>query len=119
MKTRFAFFAVLLAVTPIVPAFAAPLSDCPSESLVVTQGGYYGAVNPDAFRDLETALARGGDKGRVYLETLKSRGIIYPLPPGQPACVIAENSAAYSKRVAVPGLPVPVWVQNEGVATVR
>lgn len=119
MKKMLLVLAVLLSVAPVGAGEYAPPPDCPGDKLVVTKGGYYGAVNPDAFHSLSSALTGGRDEVATAIARLKARGIIYPLPPGQPSCIVAEQFSSYSKRVVVPGLPVPVWVDKDGLAEVR
>jgi len=119
MKKMLLALAILFSAASVGAGEYAPPPDCPGDKLVVTKGGYYGAVNPDAFYSLSSALKGGRDEVANAIGRLKARGIIFPLPPGQPSCVVAEHFFNYSKRVVVPGLPVPVWVDTDGLAEVK
>lgn len=96
----------------IQPAFA----DCQKDDLAVTKPGYYGALNPEAYGAMDNAVAQ---QDTAKLTELLQAGSIVSIPSGKKACIVIRASNWYRYQIAVDGLAVPYWVQEEAVSIIK
>ncbi|MBS4095833.1 MAG: hypothetical protein KGZ83_03230 [Sulfuricella sp.] len=101
-------FAVLFANT----AFAA----CPAENVAVTKPGFFGALNPEIYGEMDDAL-RNNNKPK--LTSLITEKMVVEIPAGKKVCVVQAAFSWYRKQIEVPGLQVPYWVRDAALTEVR
>lgn len=95
---------------------ASAFAECAPDKAAVTKSGYYGALNRDAYGEMDQAL-RSKDKAAV--SSLLTQRSVAEMPAGKKVCVLVADFYGYRKQIEVPGLPVPYWVSDEALTEVR
>jgi len=103
---------VLLALAFSASAFAA----CPQGKVAISKPGYYGAVNPDVYRDMDRAI-QSEDKAK--LSSLLAQRSVAEIPAGVKVCIVDVSSNWYRKQIEVPGLPGLYWVPDAAITEVK
>lgn len=97
-------------------SLSAAAVDCSPNNLVLTKNGYYGAVSPELFEQLQSALK---SDGRQQLQSLLNSGGIFALPKDEPACVLNVNFHGYRKQITYERAKVPLWVADDALLKVN
>ncbi|WP_457675927.1 hypothetical protein, partial [Thiolapillus sp.] len=88
---------------------------CKKENLYITKSGFYGAVNPEIYSQMENALQA---KDQKTLEKLLFEGLVIKVPSGVSACVKAIAFNWYRKQILLPGRQITYWVPDRAIEKV-
>lgn len=113
MKQK-AFYSLLLVA--IFGGAQLSAAECPPDKVVMTNAGYYGAVNPDVYATLNTAVRK---KLQGDIDLLVSKKTVVSIPDGKKACVLDVAPDSYRKRIDISGESFPYWVSDNAVTPVR
>lgn len=106
------FVVALSALTLSTSAFAA----CPQDKVAISKPGFYGAVNPDVYRDMDSAIQ---SKDKAKLSSLLSQRSVAEIPAGVKVCIVEVAFNWFRKQIEVPGLPGLYWVPDAAVTEVK
>lgn len=92
------------------------IAACPQHSVAITKPGYYGAVNPDVYREMDSAIQA---KDKAKLSSLIAQRSIAEIPADAKVCITEVAFKWYRKQIEVPGLPGLYWVPDAAVTEIK
>ena len=94
----------------------AAIAACPADKTAITKPGYFGAVNPDVYREMNSAIEA---KDKAGLSSLLTNRSVAEIPAGVKICVLEVAFLWYRKQIEVPGLPGLYWVPDAAITEVK
>lgn len=91
-------------------------AECPPEKVAITKSGVYGAVNPDKYNEMDTAI-KNNDQSK--LKALIAEKSVSKIPSGKKVCVLEKSFYWYRTKIDVPGFEVSYWVQDDAITEVK
>jgi hypothetical protein len=95
---------------------ASAFAECPTDKVAVTRSGYYGALNHDAYGEMDQAIRL---KDKATLSSLLTQRSVAEMPAGKRVCIIVIDFHGYRKQIELPGSQIPYWVPDEALTEVR
>jgi hypothetical protein len=112
---RLTGLAVIISVISIF-SIAMVYAQCPPDNIAMTKPDVYGAINHDKYEEMDTAIRNNNtDK----LKSLIIENSVVEIPSGLKVCVLEESFMWSCKKIEVPGLKVPYWVDKDAVTKVK
>ena len=100
----------------VLPLAGSVFAACPHDNAAISKSGYYGAVNPDAYREMEGAIL---SKDKAKLSALLAQRSVAEIPAGEIVCITEVAFNWYRKQIEVPSLPGLYWVSDAAVTVVK
>jgi len=114
MKRIFAL-AVIISVISIA-SIAIVYAQCPADKVAITKSGCYGAITTDKYDEMNAAIKKNDQAG---IRSLMAEKSVAEIPPGKTVCVVEVSFIWNIKKIEVPGLAVPYWVEKDAITQVK
>ncbi len=107
--------AVIISVVSIA-SVAKVYAQCPADKVAITKSGYYGAITTDKYDEMDTAIKKNDQAGIGSLMAEKS---VAEIPSGKTVCVVEVSFIWNIRKIEVPGLAVPYWVEKDAITQIK
>lgn len=113
---RIALTLALLMATLSTAHAVTPTTACGVGEALMAIETAHGAINPDAYERLQTALQKseGG-----MIRAMAERGEVWQIPARSIVCLLRQDHLNYRVQVAMGTVPVPVWVRDSSFAPIQ
>ena len=91
-------------------------AQCPADKIAITKPGFYGAITTDKYNEMDTAMKKNN---RDEIRSMMAEKSVAEIPPGKTVCVLEELIIWNIKKIEVPGLEVPYWVEKDAITQVK
>jgi hypothetical protein len=112
---RIIALAVIISVISTV-SIAIAYAQCPADKIAITKPGFYGAINTDKYNEMDAAMKKN-DKDKI--RSMMAEKSVSEIPSGQTVCVLDVLIIWNIKKIEVPGLAVPYWVEKDAITQVK